>query len=29
MYYDKFKKRDMDEENKDDPALKYFKRCLE
>ena len=28
-YYQKFKQRDMDEENVDDPALKYFKRCQE
>ena len=29
QYYQKFKQRDMDEDNQDDPALKYFKRCQE
>lgn len=28
-YYQKFKKRDMDQKNEDDPALKYFKKCQE
>ena len=28
-YYEKFKKRDMDESDEDDPAIKYFKKCFE
>ena len=29
-YYEKFKKRDMDEDTKtNDPAMKYFKKCQE
>ena len=26
-YYEKFKQRDMDQENGNDPVLKYFKKC--
>ena len=31
QYYEKFKKRDMDDDvdNANDPALKYFKKCME
>ena len=28
-HYQKFKKKDMTEGNEDDPALNYFKSCLE
>ena len=28
-YYEKFKQRDMEEQNEQDPAIKYFKKCKE